>query len=155
MVEEGNEVPEFDLVVSGGNNLKSSDLPGKLTVIFVYPKDDTSGCTKESIAFSELQDTFREAGADIYGLSPDSLESHEKFISKHDLKVPLLVDEEKLLIKALGVWVEKNMYGRRYMGVDRSTFIIDKEGKVARIWRRVKVPGHAEKVLQAVKELSE
>ncbi len=155
MLEEGNIIPEFDLPVHDGSKLSSADLLGKTTVLFAYPKDDTSGCTKEAIAFSELQTAFKDAGADIYGLSPDSIESHEKFIAKHDLTIPLLADEEKLLIRPLGAWVEKNMYGRRYMGVDRSTYIIDKECKIVKIWRRVKVPGHVEKVLEAVKAMSE
>ncbi len=154
MVEEGNILQEFNLPVSGGGKLSSKDLLGKATVLFVYPKDDTSGCTKEAIAFTELKSAFDELGVEIYGLSPDGLESHEKFITKHDLKVPLISDDEKELIRGLGVWVEKNMYGRRYMGVDRSTFIIDAEGKIVKIWRRVKVPGHAEKVLEAARALT-
>ena len=155
MIEEGHVIPEFNLPVSGGGELSSTDLKGKITVLFLYPKDDTSGCTKESIGFTEMHETFKELGADIIGLSPDGVESHDKFIAKHNLSMPLIADEEKELIRALNAWVEKNMYGRKYMGVDRSTFLVDKEGKIAKIWRKVRVPGHVDKVLQAVRDLIE
>jgi len=120
---------------------------------FLYPRDDTSGCTKEAVAFSGLQSEFDAAGATVIGISKDSVASHEKFRDKHDLTVPLLSDAEDAICEAYGVWTEKNMYGKKFMGIERSTFLIDGTGRIARVWRKVKVPGHAEEVLEAVRAL--
>ena len=152
-VEEGKRAPNFELPVDNGETVKLSKLKGEAVVLFFYPKDDTSGCTKEAIAFSELEKQFAAAGTRVFGISPDSLKKHLKFREKHGLTVPLISDEEKAAAQAYGVWVEKSMYGRKYMGIERSTFLIDKAGKVAKAWRKVKVPGHAEDVLEAAKAL--
>jgi len=122
-------------------------------VLYFYPKDDTSGCTAEAKDFSCLAPEFRKAGVEVIGVSPDSLVSHQKFHKKYDLAVRLAADADKAVANAYGVWVEKSMYGRKYMGVERSTFLIDKKGRIAKSWRKVKVPGHAEEVLAAAKAL--
>lgn len=153
MVEDGDAAPEFELHDERGEPVTRSSWRGRAVVLYFYPKDDTSGCTKEAIDFSALIDEFRAAGAEVVGVSPDDTGSHRKFSDKHALKVRLLSDVEKTLATAYGVWVEKSMYGRKYMGVERSTFLIDKAGRVVRSWRKVKVPGHAEEVLAAVKAL--
>lgn len=153
LVEEGKRAPNFELPADNGETIKLSKLQGGPVVLFFYPKDDTSGCTKEAIAFSELQKKFSAAGAKVFGISPDGLKKHLKFREKHDLTVPLISDEEKIAAQAYGVWVEKSMYGRKYMGIERSTFLIGKSGKVVKAWRKVKVPGHAEAVLEAVNAL--
>jgi peroxiredoxin Q/BCP len=121
-------------------------------VLYFYPKDDTSGCTKESLAFTEHAEEFSKLGAHVIGVSPDSVASHEKFKARHGLKVTLASDSEKQICEIYGVWVEKSMYGRKYMGVERSTFLIDSGGRVSQAWRKVKVPGHAEAVLDALKQ---
>lgn len=149
----GDQAPDFELPCDGGATLKLSSLRGKPVVLFFYPKDDTSGCTAEAIAFSQLLGKFGAAGARVLGMSPDNVKRHDKFKAKHDLTVDLVSDEEKTTLSAYGVWVEKSMYGRKYMGVDRSTFLILADGSIAEIWRKVKVPGHAEAVLQAVEAL--
>lgn len=149
----GQDAPEFDLPRDGGGNLSLSELRGKKVVLYFYPKDDTSGCTTEAIDFSRLKPDFESAGAVVVGMSPDSVKSHDKFKSKHDLSVELASDEERKTLEAYGVWVEKSMYGRKYMGVERSTFLIGPDGKIARIWRKVKVPGHANEVLEAARAL--
>jgi len=154
MAEEGEKAPGFALPADGSGRLKLSDFKGKPVVLYFYPKDDTSGCTKEAIAFTGVADKFAGLGVEILGVSPDSVASHEKFKAKHGLAVRLISDEEKTLASAYGVWVEKSMYGRKYMGVERATFLIDPKGKIAKVWRKVKVPGHAEEVLKAVQELS-
>jgi thioredoxin-dependent peroxiredoxin len=153
MAEEGQKAPDFDLATDSGDRVKLSGLKGKPVVVYFYPKDDTSGCTKEAQAFTELKSAFAAAGTRVIGISPDTVESHAKFRSKYDLGIDLAADPQRVAIEAFGVWVEKSMYGRKYMGVDRSTFLIDPQGKVARVWRKVKVPGHAEEVLAAVKAL--
>jgi peroxiredoxin Q/BCP len=153
MVTEGSPAPDFTLPTDGGGSVTLSALKGKPVVVYFYPKDDTSGCTKEAIGFSCLKPDFDAIGATVIGISPDDAKSHDKFKSKHELSVLLAADEERKAIEAFGVWVEKSMYGRAYMGVDRSTFLIDRDGKVARAWRKVKVPGHAEEVLAAAKAL--
>lgn len=153
MADEGQKAPDFDLATDSGDRVKLSRLKGKPVVVYFYPKDDTSGCTKEAQAFTELAPAFAAAGARVIGISPDTVASHAKFRSKYDLGIELAADPEREAIEAFGVWVEKSMYGRKYMGVDRSTFLIDAKGKVARVWRKVKVPGHAEEVLAAVKAL--
>ncbi|MCR4266490.1 peroxiredoxin [Nitratireductor sp. ZSWI3] len=152
---KGSEAPDFSLPSDGGGNIKLSDFRGKIVVLFCYPKDDTSGCTAEAVDFSALKPEFDKAGAVIVGLSPDSPKSHDKFKTKHELSVALASDQEKEALQAYGVWVEKSMYGRKYMGVERSTFLIDKQGRIAEAWRKVKVPGHADAVLKAVKTLAE
>lgn len=153
MLKDGDKAPAFTLPRDGGQSVKLGQLKGKTVVLFFYPKDDTSGCTKEAVGFSEHIEAFKSAGAEVIGISPDSVKSHDKFRDKHDLKVTLLSDEEKTTLEAYGVWVEKSMYGKKYMGVERSTFIIGKDGKIEKSWRKVKVPGHVEQVLEAVQAL--
>jgi peroxiredoxin Q/BCP len=153
MPQDGENAADFELPTEGGQKLKLSSLKGKPVVLYFYPKDDTSGCTTEAKDFSRLAPDFRKAGVEVIGISPDSVESHQKFRRKHDLKVQLAADTQKAVATAYGVWVEKSMYGRKYMGVERSTFLIDKKGRIARSWRKVKVPGHAAEVLAAAKEL--
>jgi peroxiredoxin Q/BCP len=152
-LKEGDVAPDFTLHRDGGGSVKLSGFKGKPVVLYFYPKDDTSGCTKQAIGFSESVGDFTAAGAEIIGVSPDSVKSHDKFREKHGLAIILGSDEEKEAINAYGVWAEKKMYGKSYMGVDRSTFLIGKDGRLARVWRGVKVPGHVEEVLAAVKAL--
>lgn len=152
-VLEGGAAPLFDLPRDGGGNVSLADMAGKKVVLYFYPKDDTSGCTAEAIDFTALAGEFAQAGTVVIGMSPDPVKKHDKFIAKHDLGVILASDEEKSVLEAYGVWKEKSMYGRKYMGVERSTFLIDGEGRVARIWRKVKVPGHAQAVLDAARQL--
>jgi peroxiredoxin Q/BCP len=147
----GQNLPAFDLPTDGGGNATNADFAGKTLVLYLYPKDDTSGCTKESLGFAERYDDFKAAGAEIVGLSKDSVKSHDKFKAKFGFPFALLADEETKLIDALGAWVEKSMYGRKYMGTDRSTFIVDGNGVIQKVWRKVKVPGHVDEVLEAVK----
>lgn len=155
MLVDGKKAPDFKLKDDDGQVVQLSKLKGQPVVVYFYPKDDTSGCTKEAKDFSCLAKDFAKAGATVIGISPDSVASHAKFIGKHELDLVLLADEEKTAAEAYGVWVEKSMYGRKYMGVERSTFLIDPAGKLARSWRKVKVPGHAEEVLAAVKALKQ
>ncbi len=152
MIEEGSIAPDFELETEQGK-LGLSKLRGKPVVVYFYPKDDTSGCTTEAKDFTCLADQFQAAGAEVIGISPDSVASHKKFSAKHGLTIRLAADEDKTVAGAYGVWVEKSMYGRKYMGVERSTFLIDAKGRVARAWHKVKVPKHAEEVLAAVKAL--
>ena len=147
---EGMKAPDFGLPRDGGETVTLAQFAGRKLVLFFYPKDDTSGCTAEAVAFTDLLPKFQKAGVAVLGMSPDSVKKHDKFIAKHALKVMLASDEEKTTLEAYGVWVEKSMYGRKYMGVERSTFLIDENGAVEKIWRKVKVPGHAEEVLSAV-----
>ncbi|QDZ00812.1 peroxiredoxin [Nitratireductor mangrovi] len=149
----GEMAPDFELPRDGGGMLKLSDLRGGPVVLFFYPKDDTSGCTTEAKDFSALLPEFSKAGAAIVGMSPDSAKSHDKFKAKHELAVTLVADEEKSVLEAYGVWTEKSMYGRKFMGVERTTLLIDREGRIARVWRKVKVANHAAQVLDAVKAL--
>ena len=153
MSAEKKRAPQWSLPGDGGRTV-SSDRDGRPLVLFLYPKDDTSGCTKEAIAFSELLPEFEAIGVDVVGLSPDSPAKHDKFVAKHGLKVPLASDEDKTVLEAFGAWKEKSMYGKTYMGVERSTFLVDGKGVIAREWRKVKVPGHAEEVLAAARELA-
>jgi thioredoxin-dependent peroxiredoxin len=150
---EGDIAPDFELPTDGGGQAHLKDLMGKPVVIYFYPKDDTSGCTAQTIAFNGLRAKFAAAGATVIGISPDSAVSHDKFKQKHALKIALAADPERAAIEAYGVWKEKSMYGRKYFGVERSTFVIGRDGRIARIWRKVKVPGHAEEVLAATKAL--
>lgn len=153
MIEDGKKAPDFSLPDETGTMVRLTTMKGRPVVVYFYPKDDTSGCTREAKDFTCLAEEFAKAGAELLGISPDSPASHQKFRSKHDLSVRLLADEDKEVAKAYGVWVEKSMYGRKYMGIERSTFLIDKTGKLAKSWRKVKVPGHAEEVLKAVRAL--
>jgi peroxiredoxin Q/BCP len=153
MLQDGDKAPDFDLPTESGDNVKLSRLKGKPVVLYFYPKDDTSGCTLEAKEFTRLAKDFRKAGVEVIGVSPDSVESHQKFHKKYDLSVRLAADADKEVANAYGVWAEKSMYGRKYMGVERSTFLIDNQGRIARSWRKVKVPGHAEEVLAAARAL--
>jgi thioredoxin-dependent peroxiredoxin len=148
MMGEGDAVPMTTLVLSDEKNL---DLAANgTTVLYFYPKDDTSGCTSEAQQFTELAPEFANAGAAVVGVSRDSMKKHDKFIAKYDLKIPLASDEDGALSEAFGTWIEKSMYGRKYMGMERATFLI-RDGKVVKAWRKVKVPGHAKDVLAAIK----
>ncbi len=153
MVEEGAKSPDVKLELDDGKSVKLSTFKGRPVVLYFYPKDDTPGCTTEAKDFTCLTAEFKKAGAEVIGVSPDNAKSHLKFRQKHALDVQLASDEDKAVSEAFGTWVEKSMYGKTYMGVERSTFLIDKAGKVAKVWRKVKVPGHAEAVLEAVKAL--
>ena len=152
-IETGTPAPDFTLPRDGGGEVTLSELKGKTVVLYFYPRDDTSGCTKEAVAFTGLMPEFEAAGAVVFGVSKDSVKKHDKFRDKHDLKVGLLSDDESDVCERYGVWVEKSMYGKTYMGIERSTFLIDGTGSVREVWRKVKVPGHAEKVLETVKAL--
>ncbi len=149
----GDVAPDFELEGDGGNKVSLSALKGKPVVVYFYPKDDTPGCTKEAIAFTEQSDAFAKLGVTIIGLSPDTAAKHDKFIAKHNLAIRLGADTEKEVAEAYGVWVEKSMYGKKYMGVERTTFLVGADGKIAVIWRKVKVPGHADAVLEAARAL--
>lgn len=152
-LSRGAAAPDFSLPTDGGGQISLSDLRGKPVVLFCYPKDDTQGCTAENIAFSALLGEFEAAGVTVLGLSPDPVKKHDRFKAKHELTVRLLSDENHEVLEAYGVWKEKSMYGRRYMGVERTTFLIDATGTIAEVWQKVKVAGHAESVLARVKEL--
>lgn len=149
----GKNAPDFELPTDGDGLFRLSDHAGKAIVLYFYPKDDTPGCTAEAIAFTGLADQFAAANALIVGISPDTPKSHDRFKAKYELSVVLAADAEKEISKLYGVWVKKSRYGREYMGVERTTFLIGRDGAVAQIWRKVKVNGHAEEVLQAVAEL--
>ena len=151
--QAGNAAPAFKLAGAGGEKLSLSGFKGKKLVLYFYPKDDTSGCTKEAIEFNDLRNAFAKADTVVVGMSPDSVKSHDKFREKYGLTFPLAADEDKATLLAYGVWVEKSMYGRKYMGVERSTFLIDAKGRIAQVWRKVKVPGHAEEVLATARAL--
>lgn len=152
-LQSGEPAPEFQLPGDAGKNIGLASFAGKKLVLYFYPKDDTSGCTRQAIDFSALRDAFAEADTAVLGISPDGPASHDKFKAKHDLSIPLASDESKTVCQAYGVWVEKSMYGRKYMGVERTTFLIDAAGRVAEVWPNVKVPGHAEIVLAAARKL--
>ena len=150
-LQAGDRAPDFDLPADGGGRARLADFAGKSVVLYVYPKDDTPGCTKEAQGFSERAAEFAAAGAVVVGLSKDGLKSHDKFKAKYGLDLILASDEDTAVMLAYGAWQEKSMYGRKYMGADRSTFLIDPDGVVRRVWRSVKVPGHVDEVLAAVK----
>lgn len=154
MIADGDKAPSFSMATGDGETVKLAALKGKPFVLYFYPKDNTSGCTVEAKDFTRLAADFRKAGVEVIGVSPDSVESHRKFAAKQGLNVRLAADVDKTVASAFGVWVEKSMYGRKYMGVERSTFLIDKQGRIARSWRKVKIPGHAEEVLAAAKALA-
>jgi peroxiredoxin Q/BCP len=149
----GDDAPAFTLPATEGRKLSLDSLKGKKVVLYFYPKDDTSGCTLEAQNFQALKTQFAAAGTEVIGVSPDALKSHDKFRSKYGLDFSLASDEDKSMLTAYGVWVEKSMYGRKYMGVERTTMLIGRDGKIARVWEKVKVPGHAQEVLAAAKEL--
>ncbi|MCT6871185.1 MAG: thioredoxin-dependent thiol peroxidase [Bartonella sp.] len=150
----GDIAPDFNLPRDGGAEQSLSQLRGKPVVLYFYPKDDTSGCTLEAHDFTALKPEFDKIGVEIIGMSPDKAAKHDKFKQKHELNITLVSDEEKTTLMTYGVWVEKSMYGRKYMGVERTTFLIDKTGKIAEIWHKVKVPGHAQAVLQAASKIA-
>ena len=149
----GAKAPDFDLPKDGTGSLTLKGLAGRKVVLYFYPKDDTSGCTAEAIDFNSLKGAFAKAGAEIVGVSPDAVKSHDKFKKKHGLSLTLVSDESKKMLETYGVWVEKSMYGRKYMGVERTTFLIGADGKIAQVWNKVKVPGHAEDVLKAAQKI--
>lgn len=153
MPEISQPAPDFTLPSTSGEDVTLSALKGQPVVLFFYPRDDTPGCTKESIGFSEMRTEFDAAGAQVFGISKDSLASHEKFAAKRALTVPLLSDENGTTCEDYGVWKEKNMYGKTYMGIERTTFLIAADGTIAKIWNKVKVPGHVEAVLADVRAL--
>ncbi len=152
-LELGDRAPNFDLAVDGGGRARLADYVGRKVVLYFYPKDDTTGCTKEAQGFSDHAADFAKAGAVVVGVSKDSIKSHEKFKAKYDLNVVLASDPEGEMIERYGAWIEKSMYGRKYMGIDRSTFLIGPDGRVVQVWRSVKVPGHVEAVLKAAQAL--
>jgi len=153
MPQDGDEAPQFALPTHAGETVALAAV--RPAVVYFYPKDDTSGCTSEAKDFSRLAPQFRKAGVAVLGISPDGVESHRKFQAKHGLAIDLLSDADKSTALAYGVWVKKSMYGRIYMGVERATFLIDRDGRIARSWRKVKVPGHAAEVLAAAKALAQ
>ncbi|MDD3021687.1 MAG: thioredoxin-dependent thiol peroxidase [Alphaproteobacteria bacterium] len=150
MIEIGNKAPDFSALADDGTILSLKDFKGKSFVLYFYPKDDTSGCTKEACSFTDHISAFNKLDVPVIGVSKDSIEKHKKFKEKYGLKFPLLSDEDGKLCEAYGTWIEKSMYGRKYMGIDRATFIIDGSGKISAIWRKVKVPGHVEEILKAL-----
>jgi peroxiredoxin Q/BCP len=148
-METTSALPDFDLELSGGNRLRRDDLLGRRTVLYFYPKDDTPGCTVEGREFTALLDDFRALGIDVYGVSPDSAKSHDRFTAKCELGIPLISDPHHVLIGALDAWVDKSMYGRTYKGVERSTFLVGDAAEIEKEWRAVKPAGHAAAVLEA------
>jgi peroxiredoxin Q/BCP len=153
MINEGDKAPSITVKASDGGNVNLA-APAQPLVLYFYPKDDTSGCTREAQDFTALAEDYRNAGVKVIGVSRDPMKSHEKFIGKYDLAVPLVSDEDGRISDAFGTWVEKSMYGRKYMGMERATYLIGADGRVLRAWRKVKVPKHAEDVLKAAKELA-
>ncbi|WP_232628629.1 peroxiredoxin [Methylobacterium sp. Leaf118] len=153
-IAPGETAPDFSLPGAGGETVSLAALLGHKIVLYFYPKDDTSGCTLEAQGFNGLADAFAAAETRVIGVSPDSVKSHDKFRAKYGLTFPLASDEAKTMLEAYGVWVEKSMYGRTYLGVERTTLLIDREGRIARVWPKVKVPGHVEEVLEAARALA-
>ena len=149
-IQAGDEAPRFDLPTDGGGNVRLNELAGKSVVLYFYPKDDTPGCTTESKGFSESAAAFASANTVVIGVSKDTVSSHNKFKAKHNLNLILASDEAGSVVEAYGCWVEKSMYGRSYMGIERSTYLIGPDGKVLKVWRKVKVPGHVKQVLEAL-----
>ena len=153
-IEEGGELPDVALTTPDGGTINLHDYVGKPLVLYFYPKDDTTGCTREAQDFSRLYDEFKALGAEVLGVSRDVPAKHRRFIEKYDLAVPLATDDKDLAMEAFGVWVEKSLYGKTYMGIDRSTWLFDARGTLVRAWRKVRVPGHADDVLEALKALN-
>ena len=154
MLNPSDPAPDFTLpLAQNGGEITLADLRGKSIVLFFYPRDDTSGCTKQALAFTALQADFAALNTQVIGISKDSVTSHDKFVTKYQLTIPLLSDESDTVSEAFGVWKEKSMYGKTYMGIERSTFLINADGQIVSEWRKVKVPGHVEAVLQALKDL--
>ncbi len=149
----GHKAPAFTLPTDGGGTVKLAELKSKTVVLYFYPKDDTSGCTKEACGFRDNMSKLTRAGAVVVGVSKDSVARHDKFKAKYDLNFALGADEDGKVCAAYGTWIEKSMYGRKYMGIDRATFVIDGNGVIRNVWRKVKVPGHVDEVLEAVKAL--
>ena len=154
MAEAGDKAPDVMLTMADGSAIRLSEMLKDPLVLYFYPKDDTSGCTREAKEFSERKAAFDMAGVGILGVSKDSPEKHGKFIAKHALTIPLATDADGSVCEAFGTWVQKSLYGRKYMGIDRATFLIDKNGRIVRVWRKVKVPGHVEEVLAAAEALT-
>ncbi len=153
-IKEGGKAPLFSLKANGDKTINLADYVGKqVVVLYFYPKDQTSGCTREACDFRDCREEFMNAAAVVLGISPDSAKSHDRFVEKEGLTFPLLADEDHAVSEQYGAWKEKSMYGRKYMGIERSTFIIDKDGNIAKAWHKVKVPGHAQEVLEFVKAL--
>jgi peroxiredoxin Q/BCP len=150
MIDEGDKAPAMTVKASDGTSVNLAS-PGQPLVLYFYPKDDTSGCTREAQDFTALAGDFKKAGVKVIGVSRDPMKSHEKFIGKYDLAVPLVSDEDGRISDAFGTWVEKSMYGRKYMGMERATYLIGPDGRVLKVWRKVKVPKHAEEVLKAAR----
>ncbi len=149
-LKPGDPAPDFDLSTAGGKRVNLSRFKGKKVVVYFYPKDDTSACTQEALEFTEKAESFAEAGAVVIGVSKDSVASHDKFAAKYGLNVILASDPEGEVVQAYGVWVEKSMYGKKYMGIERATYLLGKDRRIERIWRKVKVKGHVDEVLAAV-----
>jgi peroxiredoxin Q/BCP len=152
-IEEGKKAPDFKLETDGGGTVSLKDLRGKKVILYFYPKDNTSGCTAEACGFRDALPNFKRAKAEVIGISRDSVKSHDNFKTKYKLPFRLASDEEGKVCNAYGTWIEKSMYGRKYMGIERATFLIDEDGVVRNVWRKVKVPGHVEEVLAAAKTL--
>lgn len=152
-LEVGDKAPNFNLPTDGGGSISLKDLKGETVILYFYPKDDTPGCTKEACGFRDALPDFSKAKAKVIGVSKDPVKKHDKFKDKYDLTFPLASDEDGAVCEAYGTWVEKSMYGRKYMGIDRATFLIDGKGVIRAIWRKVKVPGHVDEVLKAAQEL--
>ncbi len=152
MPDVSDLAPDFTLPQNGGGEVNLADLRGSGVVLFFYPRDDTPGCTKESIGFSYVLQTFADAGVKVFGISKDSVASHDDFAAKHELNVPLLSDESGAVCEAYGVWGEQVSLGRKYIGIERATFLIDAEGKISKVWRKVKVQGHVKAVLDTVRK---
>jgi peroxiredoxin Q/BCP len=147
----GDPAPPFELPTAGGGSVSLASLKGKRVVVYFYPKDDTPGCTQEALSFTENAKAFARANTVVIGVSRDSVAKHDKFTAKHGLTVLLASDEDGLVCEAYGVWVEKSLYGRKFMGIERATFLIDEKGRIHHVWRKVRVPGHVEDVLKMVK----
>jgi peroxiredoxin Q/BCP len=153
-IKIGDLVPEFELISTTGKLVSKNSIAGKTVLFFIYPKDDTASCTKEAKNFSNYEAQFAELGVKVFGISKDSIQSHNKFSSKHSLTVELLSDESVGFIKSMGAWVEKQMYGKTYMGVERTSLLISDHGKLLKIWRKVRVSGHVEEVVETIKKLN-
>jgi len=153
MINEGDKAPSLTVTASDGTSINLA-APGQPLVLYFYPKDDTSGCTREAQDFTALMADYAKAGVKVVGVSRDPMKKHEKFIGKYDLAVPLVSDEDGRISEAFGTWVQKSMYGRKYMGMERATYLIGADGRVLRTWRKVKVPGHAQDVLNSARELA-